>query len=418
MPSTRADFPGSQGSALSARLDTPDGGAPGAWAVFAHCFTCSKDTKAAAYIARALAGFGFGVLRFDFTGLGGSGGDFANTHFSSNVDDLVAAADWLRDTHGEPALLIGHSLGGAAVLAAAHRVPDCRAVATLGSPFDPQHVSRQFGDELIEINERGEARVVLAGRPFTIRRAFLEDLASQGQQDRVHELGRPLMVLHSPQDSTVDITHARRIYDAALHPKSFVSLDGADHLLTREPDARFAAAVIAAWASHYLPEGAPAPAPLTAHAAGPADGWLRVDETGDGAYTLRLDDGRHVWLADEPASAGGDDRGPSPYELLSGALGACTAMTLRMFARQKQWPLEAVRVALRHDKIHAEDCADCETKEGRVDRIERVIELRGPLDATQRQRLMEIADRCPVHRTLHSEVDVQSRAGTVPPAGG
>jgi len=302
MPSTRVDFPGSQGSALAARLDTPDGGAPRAWAVFAHCFTCSKDTKAAAYIARALAGFGYGVLRFDFTGLGGSGGDFANTHFSSNVEDLVAAADWLRAAHGEPALLLGHSLGGAAVLAAAHRVPDCRAVATLGAPFDPQHVSRQFGDELIEINERGEARVTLAGRPFTIRREFLEDLASQSQQDRVHELRRPLMVLHSPQDSTVDITHARRIYDAALHPKSFVSLDGADHLLTREPDARFAAGVIAAWAARYLPEGAPAPAPLTTRTAGPADGWLRVEETGDGTYTLRLDDGRHAWLADEPAS--------------------------------------------------------------------------------------------------------------------
>ena len=266
--------------------------------------------------------------------------------------------------------------------------------------------------------ERGEARVTLAGRPFTIRREFLEDLASQSQQDRVHELRRPLMVLHSPQDSTVDITHARRIYDAALHPKSFVSRDGADHLLTREPDARFAAGVIAAWAARYLPEGAPAPAPLTTRTAGPADGWLRVEETGDGTYTLRLDDGRHAWLADEPASAGGDDRGPSPYELLSGALGACTAMTLRMYARQKQWPLESVRVALRHDKIHAEDCADCETKEGRIDRIERVIELRGALDAAQRQRLMEIADRCPVHRTLHSEVEVQSRAGDVPAAGG
>ena len=435
MPSTRVEVPGSQGAALAARLDTPEGGAPRAWAVFAHCFTCSKDSKAAAYIARALAGAGFGVLRFDFTGLGGSGGDFSNTHFSSNVDDLVAAADWLRANHGAPALLLGHSLGGAAVLAAAHRIADARAVATLGAPFDPEHVSRQFGDARLAIAEGGEARVTLAGRPFTIRRAFLEDLASQSQQDRIHALRRPLMVLHSPQDGTVGIDHARRIFEAALHPKSFVALDGADHLLDREDDARFAAQVIAAWAGRYLREAArsgvaepvpatsaalrsassgPAGASWPAEALGPADGWLRVEETGEGAFTVRLDDGRHAWLADEPAEAGGGDRGPNPYELLVAALGACTAMTLRMYARQKGLPLEAVRVALRHDKIHAADCADCETREGRIDRIEREIELRGALDAAQRLRLMEIADRCPVHRTLHGEVDVQSREVGVP----
>jgi putative redox protein len=252
MPSQRIEFPGSQGAMLAGRLDTPDS-TPRAWAIFAHCFTCSKDSKAAAFIARALAEAGFGVLRFDFTGLGDSGGDFANTHFSSNVDDLVHAADWLRSEHGAPSLLIGHSLGGAAVLAAAHRVPDCVAVATLGAPFDPVHVTHQFGDGLKRIQRQGQATVQLAGRPFTIKREFLDDLSGQAQADRIGTLGRPLLVLHAPLDTTVPIDSAHQIFKTAKHPKSLISLDGADHLLTRMADARFAASMIAAWASRYLP---------------------------------------------------------------------------------------------------------------------------------------------------------------------
>jgi putative redox protein len=262
MPSQRTEFPGSQGALLAARLDSPDtpGEAPRAWAIFAHCFTCSKDTKAAAHIARALAAQGFGVLRFDFTGLGGSGGDFANTHFSSNVDDLVAAADWLRTQHGAPALLVGHSLGGAAVLAAAHRIADARAVATLGAPFEPDHVTHQFGDDLQVIAEHGQATVTLAGRPFTITQGFLDDLSGQPQATRIRELQRPLLVMHSPTDTVVGVDNAAAIFRAAMHPKSFVSLDGADHLLNRETDARFAADVVAVWASRYLPAGS-APIP-------------------------------------------------------------------------------------------------------------------------------------------------------------
>ena len=251
MPSQRVDFTGSQGEALAGRLDTPDV-RPQAWAVFAHCFTCSKDSKAAAYIARALTEAGYGVLRFDFTGLGGSGGDFANTHFSSNVDDLVAAADWLREQHGAPALLIGHSLGGAAVLAAAARVPDCKAVATLGAPCDPAHVTHQLGNELAVIESQGEASVVLGGRPFTVKRSFVEDLADQPQSERIRSLGRPLLVLHAPGDDTVSVDNARRIFETAMHPKSFVALDGADHLLNHAEDARFAAGLIAAWARRYV----------------------------------------------------------------------------------------------------------------------------------------------------------------------
>jgi putative redox protein len=404
MPSTRVEFPGSQGHALAGRLDTPDG-APRAWALFAHCFTCSKDTKAAAYIARALADAGFGVLRFDFTGLGGSGGDFSNTHFSSNVDDLVAAADWLRTHHGQPALLVGHSLGGAAVLAAAHRITDVRAVATVGAPCDPAHVTHQFGSDLPVIEREGQALVKLAGREFTIRRSFIDDVSGQPQAARIRALRRPLLVLHAPGDKVVKIDNARHLFEAALHPKSFVSLDGADHLLTRAADAQYAAGVIAAWAARYLPE-APESAPsqeVLEH------GTVRVSERGTGAFAVSIQAGRHTFVGDEPESVGGDDAGPSPYELLLAALGECTVMTLRMYARQKNWPLANAHVTLTHGKIHASDCADCETKEGKVDRIERVIELIGPLDEAQRARMMEIADRCPVHRTLHAEVTVVTR---------
>lgn len=401
MPTQRIEFPGSQGAILAGRLDTPETAAR-AWAVFAHCFTCSKDSKAAAFIARALAEAGFG-------------GDFANTHFSSNVDDLVAAADWLRGHHGPPALLIGHSLGGAAVLAAAHRVGDCRAVATLGAPFEPTQVTRQFADGLKLIEEQGQATVQLAGRPFTIRREFVADLAGQAQAGRIRDLHRPLLVLHSPVDSVVSVDSARQIFEAARHPKSFVSLDSADHLLNTAADARYAAGVIAAWAQRYLPADPAPDATATAAAAAAAaanDGTVHVTERGTGAFAVAISAGRHTWLGDEPATAGGDDLGPSPYDMLTAALGACTAMTLRMYARQKQWPLANVRVVLKHAKIHAADCASCETRDGKIDRIERVIDLAGPLDDQQRRRLMEIADKCPIHRTLHSEVEVITRAGT------
>ncbi len=413
MPSQRIEFTGSQGEALAGRLDTPDV-KPQAWAVFAHCFTCSKDSKAAAYVARSLTEAGYGVLRFDFTGLGGSGGDFANTHFSSNVDDLVAAADWLRSEHGVPALLIGHSLGGAAVLAAAGRVPDCKAVATLAAPCDPAHVTHQLGSELAVIESEGEASVQLGGRRFTVRRSFVDDLADQPQSERIRALGRPLMVLHAPDDATVPVDNARRIFETARHPKSFVALDGADHLLNRAEDARFAAGVIAAWARRYVGAGDPPAMPkgvVRAETAAADDGVVLVSERGTGRFTQTVAAGRHQFLMDEPAAIGGDDEGPAPYDMLNAALGACTAMTLRMYAGRKGWPLDSVRVALVHDKVHASDCAACETEEGRIDRIVRVLELKGDLSEEQRSRLLEIADRCPVHQTLHAEVDIVTRVG-------
>lgn len=394
-------FPGAFGTPLAARLDLP-AATPLAYALFAHCFTCSKDTLAAARISAALVEHGFGVLRFDFTGLGGSAGDFANTNFSSNVADLVAAAAWLREHHQAPRVLIGHSLGGAAVLAAAGEIAETVAVATIGAPFDPGHVQHLLGPATSEIADHGEAEVTLAGHKFRIRKQFLDDLAANGNGERIAHLRKALLVFHSPRDTTVDIENAARIYAAAKHPKSFVSLDTADHLLTAKADAAYVAAVIAAWASRYVGPRA-APAPIA------APGEVTVTETRDGRFTQDITAGVHHLRADEPAAVGGDDSGFSPYDLLLASLGACTSMTLRMYAEQKKWPLERVTVRLRHDKLHAADCAECETREGKIDRIQREIRLTGNLDDAQRTRLMEIADKCPVHRTLHSEVLVKTR---------
>jgi putative redox protein len=402
MTSTAVTFPGADGSRLAARLDRPEG-TPRAYALFAHCFTCSKDTLAAARVSAALAAAGFAVLRFDFTGLGGSEGEFANTNFSSNIADLVAAADWLRNEHAAPQLLVGHSFGGSAVLAAAARIPESTAVATIGAPFDPGHVGRLFAPARAEIEAAGEAEVELAGRRFRVRKQFLDDIGAQRQREAIAGLRRALLIFHSPVDSTVDISNAAEIYLAAKHPKSFISLDRADHLLTRKEDAAYVATVLAAWASRYLPER-----PAAAREAG-LPGVVRVTEAGTGKFAQEVLVGPHRLIADEPAALGGNDLGLSPYDLLVAALGACTAMTLRLYADHKKLPLEKVSVELRHAKIHAADCAECETKEGKIDRIERVIDITGPLDGEQRKRLLEIADRCPVHRTLHSEVSIVTR---------
>ena len=392
-------FEGGQG-ALAARFDRPPGPVR-ATALFAHCFTCSKDLAAVSRIARALAERGIAVLRFDFTGLGHSEGEFANTDFSSNVEDLVRAADHLREQGQPPQLLIGHSLGGAAVLAAAARIPESLAVATIGAPADPEHVTKLFAGARAEIERAGEAEVELAGRRFRIRRELLDDLAEQRLEPAIAGLRRALLVLHAPFDQTVGIDNASRIFAAAKHPKSFVSLDGADHLLTRREDAAYVAEVVAAWAGRFLPEPPPA---LSAE---PDE--VVVQETREGRFTTAIAAGPHALRADEPAAVGGDDTGPTPYGLLLASLGACTSMTMRMYADRKKWPLERVTVRLRHDKVHARDCEECETRDGKIDRIEREIAIEGDLDVEQRERLLAIADRCPVHRTLHSEVQVTTR---------
>ncbi|MCB9749750.1 MAG: OsmC family protein [Myxococcales bacterium] len=410
MRSEKFEFEGPEGHRLSARLERPDG-APRATALIAHCFTCSKDSLASTRIARRLAQRGFATLRFDFTGLGGSEGEFANTSFSSNLEDLVAAAEQLRARVGEalPLLLVGHSLGGAAVLATAARVDEVSAVATIGAPCDPAHVTALFRDQVPEINARGEAEVSLGGRTFRIRKQFLEDLAEQRMRDAIGALRRPLLVLHAPRDQTVGIDHATRIFTAAKHPKSFISLDDADHLLTRPTDARYVAEVLSAWASRYL-TGADA----TSAEPPPPPGEVVVRETGVGQFQHEVRVGRHRLTADEPTDVGGDDAGPGPYDFLLTALGACTSMTMRMYARRKGWPVERLRVTLRHAKVHARDCEDCDAAAkqraagAKIDLIERELEITGALDDDQRARMLEIADKCPVHRTLRGEIVIKT----------
>ena len=401
--SSKIEFPGHSGERLAARLDLPDG-TPKAFALFAHCFTCSKDIFAASRIASELSAEGIAVLRFDFTGLGASDGEFENTNFSSNVQDLLEAAAYLEKEHQAPAILIGHSLGGAAVLAAAPHVEGAKAVVTIGAPSDAEHVAHNFGAKLDEIAKDGEADVELAGRTFKIKKQFLDDIAGQNVLDAVKGMKKALLVCHAPMDETVGVKNATDIFVAAKHPKSFLSLDSADHLLRKKSDSIYAARCIAAWAARYIgavQDSAKPNKPLP-------DGQVEVAETGTGQFAQTVRVGSHVLLADEPASVGGDNTGPAPYDYVLAGLGACTSMTLRMYANRKRLPLDKVSVLLSHSKVHADDCADCETKEGKIDEITREITITGDLDDDQRARLLEIADKCPVHRTLENEVKVRT----------
>jgi putative redox protein len=405
VPTERFQFTGEGGHQLAASLDLPEA-EPVAYALFAHCFTCGKDVLAAKRIAVALAAKGIAVLRFDFTGLGSSEGEFANSTFSSNVADLVRAADHLRATRKAPAILIGHSLGGAAILAAAGQIPEARAVATIAAPSDPALVTGLFRDRIEDIRTHGKVEVSLAGRPFHITRDFLDDIAEHGLMAQVTNLHKALLIMHSPTDDTVGIDNATRIFVAAKHPKSFVSLAGADHLLSERRDAAYAADVIAAWATRYLDPAAPEQVADP----GEAPRMVVVRETRNGKFQQTVSVGPHRMLADEPVAAGGEDTGPGPYDFVLAGLGACTSMTMRLYADRKSLPLERTTVTLKHSKIYAQDCADCETREGMLDQIERVIAMDGNLDAEQRKRLLEIADKCPVHRTLTSEVHIVTRA--------
>lgn len=398
MPTQRITFPTSNGVQLSARLDLPPG-AHLATAIFAHCFTCGKDIPAARRIAARLAGMGIAVLRFDFTGLGHSGGEFANTSFTSNVDDLVAAADHLTKTGMAPTMLIGHSLGGAAVLKAATKISGLKAVVTLGAPFDPGHVTHNFADAIPTIMEKGAAEVSLGGRPFTIGKEFVEDVANTKLKACVANLNAALLVMHAPLDSIVSVDNASDIFMAAKHPKSFVTLDDADHLITRAEDAEYAADVITTWATRYLKLRPPAP-PI-----GIPEGIVRTCEADTKGFLQDIHAGpNHHALADEPLAYGGTNKGMSPYGFLSAGLGACTSMTIRMYARRKGWPLEHVSVDVNHSKVHAQDAAAESTD--KIDTWNRKITLTGKLSIEQRQRLLEIADRCPVHRTLERSSEV------------
>ena len=392
MPTENITFPGHDGSKLAARLDLPSGPHL-ATALFAHCFTCGKDIHAARRISARLAAMGIAVLRFDFTGLGHSEGEFANTSFTSNVEDLVAACRYLSGRKMPPTLLIGHSLGGAAVLKAASQIDEIKAVATLGAPFDPAHVVHNFEDALPGIISKGAADVSLGGRSFRISRKFLEDVRQENLTTSLSNLNAALLVMHAPRDDTVGIDNASQIFLAARHPKSFVTLDGADHLISRAEDAEYAADVIATWASRYLGLKSPAPPP------GAPEGIVRVSEADPDGYLQDVISGQnHHVLADEPLAYGGTNKGLTPYGFLSAGLGACTSMTIRMYARRKGWPLEHVSVDVSHDKVHAQDA---ETGIGdKIDTWHRRITLTGALSHEQLSRLLEIADKCPVHRTL------------------
>ncbi|TQV87296.1 bifunctional alpha/beta hydrolase/OsmC family protein [Aliikangiella coralliicola] len=399
---TKLEFPGADGLKVAGLLETPDK-SPKAFALFAHCFTCGKDIVAASRIARALVARGYAVLRFDFTGLGSSDGDFANSNFSTNVQDLIHAVEFLRENYKAPSILIGHSLGGAAVLAAANSVPEAVGVVTIGAPSDPQHVVKQFACDIDTIQHQGKAEVNLAGRKFTIKKQFLDDLTSHHQSEEIGKMKKALLIFHSPLDQTVSINEAEKIYRSAKHPKSFVSLDDADHLLTKAKDAEYVASTIAAWVSRYLDDKDE----IVAEDSKVKKGHVHIIEKNK-QFTRAVISDSHLWLADEPTEVGGNDLGPDPYEHLLAALGTCTSMTIRMYANRKKIPLKDVVVELQHSREHIKDCEDCEKSTAQLEVLEKKIQLAGDLSEEQRQRLLEIADRCPVHKTLHGKMEIRT----------
>ena len=386
---------------LAGRLELPKNRQPHNFALFAHCFTCNKNLNAVRNIGRALTDAGFGVLRFDFTGLGESDGDFENTNFSGNVDDLIVAATFLKENYMAPTLLIGHSLGGAAVIFAAAQIPSVKAVAVINSPSNPSHIMHLLKSSAGEIIQNGKAVVNLAGRDFTIKKQFLDDLKDKPLTEVVSDFGKALLILHSPQDTTVGIKNAEEIFKAARHPKSFVSLDGADHLLSKKADSQYVGNVIAGWASRYVD------IPAEEELLSAKEVVASLDS--EDKFTTNLKLGDHYFIADEPTDFGGNNFGPSPYQYLSAGLAACTAMTIQMYARRKKWEVLNVTVHINHNKDYALDCENCENDSAKIDTFTREITLEGSLSAEQKKRLLEIADKCPVHKTLHSVTQIMTK---------
>lgn len=403
MKTQKLFFENKEGIKLAAQLVIPLDKTPIYYAIFAHCFTCSKNFKAVNNISRTLANSGVAVLSFDFTGLGQSEGEFEDTHFSSNIEDLISAAAFLEKEYEAPKLLIGHSLGGAAVLYASAKLESVKAVVTIGAPAEPVHVRKIFKQSIEEIMEQGSATVNIGGSDFTITREFVENLEKNSLSKIIPELRKSFLFIHSPQDTVVDISNAASLYEAAHHPKSFLSIDGADHLVSDKKDSQYVGNVIASWSERYLPgeEAKQSSNDIEGHE-------VRVRLTGKG-FTTEVKTPSHHLIADEPASVGGDNLGPTPYDLLMASLGTCTAMTLRMYADRKKWPLDEVTVFLNHDKIHVEDVENCKEPSAKISRFERIIKVEGELDDKQRQRLLEIANKCPVHRTLQETIKIETR---------
>ena len=384
---------------LAAFLRLPPDENIAAMAIFAHCFTCTKNLNAIKNISHALTSHKIGVLSFDFTGLGESEGEFSETNFSSNISDLIAVAEYLEGHHQAPQLLIGHSLGGAAVIQAASKIKSVRAVATIGAPADAQHVAHLFKPNLNEIQSEGEAQVSIGGRPFTIKQQFLQDLSNNPAEQQLRNLNQALLIMHSPQDKIVSIDNAATMYHHARHPKSFITLDGADHLLSAKEDSIYAGNMIASWATRYI---------TTSGISSTKSESQVLTTTGDSGYFTDILAGEHYLIADEPESVGGTDRGPTPYDLLLASLGACTGITLRMYADRKKWPLKEIKVHMEHEKRHVIDCEDCENPKSKIDHIDKVIELSGDLDDSQKSRLLEISERCPVHKSLKEKIVISS----------
>ena len=392
----KVTFPSKNDLLISGVLHEPEGQDLKCYAIIAHCFTCTKSLKAGIMLARTLAANGIAALRFDFTGLGASQGQFSKSSFSSNVDDLMSAAKFLEDNYQAAQIMVGHSLGGTAVLAASRQIESIKAVATIGSPASPDHILHMLEDRLDEIAASDDGvTITLAGRDFIFKQSFIDDVRNYDLD--IEKMGKALMVLHAPLDSTVSINQATKIFTAARHPKSFNSLDQSDHLLSSAEDASYAATIIASWATRFI---TPRAVPVNN-----ADGVIASGLTNNGFLTT-LQAGSHKFLADEPISYGGTNKGPTPYDYLGAALGACTSMTLNMYARRKELDVTTVSVNVTHDKIHASDCEDCTKTDGRVDQFTRQISIDGNLSEAQHKRMLEIADKCPVHKTLENEIKI------------
>lgn len=393
MKTIKLQFKNADGLSLSARLEQPVDKQPLAYAIFAHCFTCTKNLLAVTNISRALTAKGIAVLRFDFTGLGESEGDFADTNFSSNVQDLSYAAAHLAEHYEAPRIIIGHSLGGAAVLMAASQIASIEAVATVGAPADTPHLTHLFQNSLDEIESTGEAIVSLGGRPFKIKKQFVTDLEATDLKSHLRALKKPLLILHSPQDETVDISNAEKIYINAMHPKSYISLDGADHLLSRKEDSLYVGDMIASWAARYIDLETKSDTLVTDHQV------VVRNEKEHGFFSEIMANG-HYLTADEPKSIGGSDLAGTPYDLLIASLGACTAITIRMYAKHKGIDLQEVKVHMTREKRHAPDAENTDDPKSKLEFIDLDLELHGNLSEEERQGILRIAHKCPVHKTL------------------